>query len=41
MPDNYSDSQKFAMEIGELALQKKANRVKVLDVHGITSMTDL
>jgi ribosome-associated protein len=40
MPDNYSDSKKLAMEIGELALQKKANRVKILDVHKITSMTD-
>ncbi len=40
MPDNYSESQKFAMEIGELALQKKANRVKVMDVHKLTSMTD-
>ena len=40
MPDNYSDSKKLASEIGELALQKKANRVKILDVHKITSMTD-
>ena len=40
MPDNYSDSKKLALEIGELALQKKANRVKILDVHKITSMTD-
>lgn len=40
MPDNYSDSKKLALEIGELALQKKANRVKLLDVHKITSMTD-
>lgn len=40
MPDNYSDSKKLAHEIGELALQKKANRVKILDVHKITSMTD-
>jgi len=40
MPDNYSDSKKLAFEIGELALQKKANRVKILDVHKITSMTD-
>jgi ribosome-associated protein len=40
MPDNYSDSKKFAMEIGELALQKKADKVKILDVHKITSMTD-
>ena len=40
MPDNYSASKKLALEIGELALQKKANRVKILDVHKITSMTD-
>ena len=40
MPDNYSDSKKLAFEIGELALQKKANRVKILDIHKITSMTD-
>lgn len=40
MPDNYSDSKKLAFEIGELALQKKANRVKILDVHKQTSMTD-
>ena len=40
MPDNYSDSKKFAQEIGELALQKKADKVKILDVHKITSMTD-
>jgi len=40
MPDNYSDSKKLAFDIGELALQKKANRVKILDVHKITSMTD-
>ncbi|MBC8192069.1 MAG: ribosome silencing factor [Candidatus Marinimicrobia bacterium] len=40
MADNYSDSKKLALEIGELALQKKANRVKILDVHKITSMTD-
>ena len=40
MPDNYSDSKKLALKIGELALQKKANRVKILDVHKITSMTD-
>ncbi len=40
MPDNYSDSKKLAAEIGELAMQKKANRVKILDVHKITSMTD-
>ncbi|MCF7824438.1 MAG: ribosome silencing factor [Candidatus Marinimicrobia bacterium] len=40
MPNNYSDSKKLALEIGELALEKKANRVKILDVHKITSMTD-
>ena len=40
MPDNYLDSKKLALEIGELALQKKANRVKVMDVHKVTSMTD-
>jgi len=40
MPDNYADSKKLAEEIGELALQKKANQVKILDVHKITSMTD-
>ena len=40
MPDNYSDSKKLAFEIGELALQKQANRVKILDIHKITSMTD-
>jgi len=40
MPDNYSDSKKLAFRIGELALEKKANRVKILDVHKITSMTD-
>ena len=40
MPDNYSDSKKLALQIGNLALQKKANRVKILDVHKITSMTD-
>ena len=40
MPDNYSDSRTFALQIGELALQKKANSVKVLDVHNLTSMTD-
>jgi ribosome-associated protein len=40
MPDNYSDSKQLAFEIGDLALQKKANRVKILDVHKITSMTD-
>jgi ribosome-associated protein len=40
MPDNYSASKELAAEIGELALQKKANRVKILDVHKITSMTD-
>jgi ribosome-associated protein len=40
MPDNYSASKKLAADIGELALQKKANRVKILDVHKITSMTD-
>jgi len=40
MPDNFADSKKLAFEIAELALQKKANRVKVLDVHKQTSMTD-
>lgn len=40
MPDNYSDSKKLAFEIGELALQKKANQVQILDVHNLTSMTD-
>jgi len=40
MPDNYSDSKQLAFKIGELALQKKANRVKILYVHKITSMTD-
>ncbi|NQV15398.1 ribosome silencing factor [bacterium] len=40
MPDNYSDSKKLAFEIGEIALQKKANRVQILDVHKLTSMTD-
>ena len=40
MPDNFSDSKKLAAEIGELAMQKKANRVKILDVHKLTSMTD-
>ena len=40
MPDNYSASKKLAADIGELALQKKANRVKILDVHKITSLTD-
>ena len=40
MPDNYSDSKDLALQIGELALQKKANGVKVLDVHELTSMTD-
>lgn len=40
MPDNYSDSKKLAFDIGELAMQKKANRVKILDVHKLTSMTD-
>ncbi len=40
MPDNYSDSKKLAYAIGDLALQKKANRVKILDVHKVTSMTD-
>ena len=33
MPDNYSDSKDLAFEIAELALQKKANDIKVLDVH--------
>lgn len=40
MPDNYADSKKLAFEIAELAMQKKANAVKVLDVHELTSMTD-
>jgi len=40
MPENYSDSKELAFRIGELALEKKANRVKILDVHKITSMTD-
>ena len=40
MPDNYADSKAFALQIGELALEKKANAVKVLDVHKLTSMTD-
>ncbi len=40
MPDNYSDSKELAFKIGELALEKKANRVKILDVHKQTSMTD-
>jgi len=40
MPDNYSASKDLAAKIGEFALQKKANRVKILDVHKITSMTD-
>lgn len=40
MPDNYADSKQLAFEIAELALQKKANRIKVLDVHTVTSMTD-
>lgn len=40
MPDNYSDSKKLAFQIGELAMEKKANRVKILDVHKLTSMTD-
>lgn len=40
MPDNYADSKKLAEAIGDLALQKKANQVKILDVHKITSMTD-
>ena len=40
MPDNYSDSKELAFKIGELAMQKKANGVKVLDVHKQTSMTD-
>jgi ribosome-associated protein len=40
MPNNYADSKKLAFDIAELALQKKANRIKVLDVHAVTSMTD-
>ncbi len=40
MPDNYSDSKKLAFEIGQLALQKKANKIQVMDVHKLTSMTD-
>lgn len=40
MPDNYADSKKLAFEIAELAMQKKANSVKVLDVNKLTSMTD-
>lgn len=40
MPDNYAASKEFALQLGELALQKKANGVKVLDVHELTSMTD-
>jgi len=40
MPDNYSDSKELAFKIGELAMQKKANGVKILDVHKQTSMTD-
>lgn len=40
MPDNYSDSKALAHQIGELALQKKADTVKILDVHDLTSMTD-
>ncbi|MCF7809017.1 MAG: ribosome silencing factor [Candidatus Marinimicrobia bacterium] len=40
MPDNYADSKELALQIGELALQKKADSVKILDVHDLTSMTD-
>ncbi|MCF6237321.1 MAG: ribosome silencing factor [Candidatus Marinimicrobia bacterium] len=40
MPNNYLDSKKLAFEIGELAQQKKANKVKILDVQKLTSMTD-
>ena len=40
MHDTYLDAKQLAFDIAELALQKKANRVKVLDVHDLTSMTD-
>ena len=40
MTDTYADAKTLAFEIGELALQKKANLVHILDVHELTSMTD-
>lgn len=40
MPDNYSEAKSLAQQIGELALEKKADKVRLLDVHSITSMTD-
>lgn len=33
-------SLRFAQRIAELALEKKAEEVKVLDVHALTSITD-
>ncbi len=33
-------SLELARHIGHLALEKKASRIKVLDVRGLTSMTD-
>jgi ribosome-associated protein len=34
------ESLDFAKRAGELALEKKANNVRILDVHELTSLTD-
>ncbi len=41
MAENHQNSLDMATRIGELALEKKANTVKILDVHDLTSLTDV
>lgn len=41
MATPYKESLDLARRAGELALEKKANRVRILDVHDLTSLTDV
>lgn len=41
MTVSYQDSLDLAQRAAELALEKKANRVRILDVHDLTSLTDV
>ena len=41
MPEQHVASMALADRIGELALEKKASDVKILDVHELTSITDV
>jgi len=41
MSETFQQAMEFGLHIGNLALEKKANRVQVLDVHKFSSLTDV